>query len=195
MNSIPNYSACNAFPINSIDNDDDETVVTSNRSDATHGLLDSGASDNFFMVKSQLKDQRPTSNPITVVIPDGRKMKSTEEGDADWPSLPENARSGHIIPSIKSYALISVVKLCDAGCEVIFRHNCCLVLYNNKIVLYGVRCPRTRLWMVPLTQKQSTTSNKNNTVFTKHHTNSIHHMENQKNLIEYLHQCFFLSPC
>lgn len=58
--------------------------------------------------------------------------------------------------------------------------------------MYGVRCPRTRLWMVPLSIKGNTATTKK-VLFNQHHANNIHHMANQKNLIEYLHQCFF-SP-
>ena len=32
------------------------------------------------------------------------------------------------------------------------------------------------------------------TLFNQQHANSIHHMANQRNLIEYLHQCFFSPP-
>ena len=108
--------------------------------------------------------------------------------------LPRKAIEGHILPLIQTHALVSVVKLCDAECKVIFRHNCCLVLYNNKLVMYGVCCSQTRLWMVPLSVSPYLTPVKsNNTVFTTHHANSIHHMANQRNLVEYLHQFFFLA--
>ena len=187
------HTAHNLFSNN---DDDDKTIITSNVSQpndhsTTHGLLDSGATDHFLIVQSQVLNQRPTKNPVTVVIPDASKCKSTEECDIDWKMLPQSAREGHIIPSLKTHALISVVKLCDAGCQVLFKHNCCLVTYNNKIITYGIRCPQTRLWMVPLTVPPST---KSKTIFTTHHANSIHHMANQRNLIEYLHQCFFSPP-
>ena len=37
------------------------------------------------------------------------------------PQLPRSARECHIIPDLASYSLISVVKLCEAGCEVSFK--------------------------------------------------------------------------
>ena len=179
------------------ENDDEQTIVTNNTSESndnlvTHGLLDSGATDHFITIQSKVLNRRPTQNAVTVVIPDGTKSKSTEECDMDWPMLPKSACEGHILPSLKTHALVSVVKLCDAGCQVIFKHNCCLVVYKNKVIMYGVRCPRTRLWMVPLTIP--TTKSKTKNIFTTHHANNIHHMANQRNLIEYLHQCFFSPP-
>ena len=61
--------------------------------------------------------------------------------------------------------------------------------------MYGVRCPRTRLWMVPLSiHNQQKPMKRDKNCFNKHHANSIHHMANQQNFIEYLHQCFFSPP-
>ena len=193
-NSNINHTVNDLFSTN---DDDEKTIITSNTARSTtnhkttHGLLDSGATDHFLTIQSKVRNRRPTSNPVTVVIPNGSRCKSTEECDLDWDMLPQRARKGHILPSLKTHALISVVKLCDAGCQVIFKHNCCLVIYNNKVVMYGVRCPRTHLWLVPLTVPPSTKTKK---IFTTHHANSIHHMANQRNLIEYLHQCFFSPP-
>ena len=139
----PSYSylpVCKTSILSSIHNacdsnsdTNDKMVVTSNTSNRgdTHALLDSGASDHFLTVRSKVKNVRPTSNPITVTIPTGAKINSTKECDLDWPELPQAARNGHILPSLKNMALVSVTKLCDAGCEVIFRHNCCLIVYKK----------------------------------------------------------------
>ena len=144
MSNLNSVFPC-AFSTDSSQHDNDATVITSNVSTpniATHGLLDSGATDHFLAVNSHIINRQPSINKIKVAIPDGNKMTSSEECDIDWPVLPPEAKSGHILPSLKNHALISVVKLCDAGCEVVFKHNCCLVIYNKKIIMYGVRCPR-----------------------------------------------------
>ena len=212
MYPIYNYSLFNQHcslniisPVHSInsmneDDDDEDTVVTSNVtttpgiSKATHGLLDSGATDHFLAINSHVKNKRPSKNKINVEIPDGNNMESSEECDLDWPTLPAAARTGHILKNLKNYALVSVVKLCDAGCNVIFKHDCCLVIYKKKIIMYGIRCPRTRLWMVPLSLQHQHTKDTTRHDFKQHHANSIHHMANQRNLVEYLHQCFFSPP-
>ena len=53
---------------------------------------------------------------------------------------------------MNSHALISVVKLCNAGCTVIFTKINCIVTYRGRIVLEGLKCNRTGLWMIPLSQ-------------------------------------------
>ena len=130
---IPSLHRAYAAHSDKIDNNN-ETVVTSNTSNhhETHGLLDSGASDHFLTIRSKVQNVCPTQNPITVSIPTGTKIKSTKECDLDWPDLPQEARHGHIIPSLRNHALVSVTKLWDAGCDIIFRHNCCLIVYNTK---------------------------------------------------------------
>ena len=45
-------------------------------------------------------------------------MQSTQEGDINCPTLPASARVDRIVPALHLQALISVVKLYDAGCEV-----------------------------------------------------------------------------
>ena len=92
-------------PSNDFDNDDNKTVRTRNKENqqdlhVTHGLLDSGASDHFVTVQVSVKNKRLTCNPITVVIPDGEKMQSTEECEIDWLMLPKHASKGHIIPAL-----------------------------------------------------------------------------------------------
>ena len=60
--------------------------------------------------------------------------------------------------------------------------------------MYGVRCPRSRLWLVLLSLPQQNVKSTSHKIFQKHHANNIHHMANQKNLIKYLNQFFFSPP-
>ena len=166
------------------DDDNDKTVRTSNLSDiqdinVTHGMLDSGTADHFLALNSKVESTWPSTNKIKVVIPNGDHMLSSCECNIDWPILPKEAQTGHFLPSLKTHALISVVKLCNAGCDVLFRHNCCLVIYKNKVIMYGVQCPRTCLLMVPLSiRNQQKPMKRDKNCFNKHHANSIHHMAN-----------------
>ena len=60
--------------------------------------------------------------------------------------------------------------------------------------MYGQKCPITKLWLVPLHQrKQLRLTNKNNHTSTTQQINNIQQTKNQKQLIQYLHQCLF-SP-
>ena len=115
--------------INTTIDDDDKTVKTSNCTKEkeeninlydTHGLLDSGTTDHFLTITSNYSNVQKSATPIKIVIPDGNNMKSTQECDIDWPMLPIQAKTGRLVPSLKRQALILVVKLCNAGCDVIF---------------------------------------------------------------------------
>ena len=61
----------------------------------------------------------------------------------DIPLLPQAARFGHILPSLAQHSLISVVKLCNAGCEVQFRNISCKVRYPGRVIMAGTKCQRT----------------------------------------------------
>ena len=111
---------------------------------------------------------RPTKKQVQVKIPDGSKIQSTHERDIDWPGLPASAKSAHIIPKLKQQSLLSIVKICKAGCKIIFQQKICIVLFNNKVLMYGTICPRTNLWLVPLKmQNWITKQNKKMTLTTQ----------------------------
>ena len=88
------------------------------------------------------------------MIPNGDQMNSTHECDINWPLLPQRARGGHIIPALSQHLLLSVVKWCESGCKVTFQHDCCVVHYEAKVMMYGKKCPITKLWLVPLHQRK-----------------------------------------
>ena len=197
-----NYSHNTSSANENFDDDDNVTVKTSNKSNDKmkqtnvnydeYGLMDSGTTDHFLTVSSSCKNVRDTTHHINIIIPNGNNMTSTQECDIDWPDLPPAARTGRIVPSLRRQALISVVKLTDAGCDVIFRKNCCIVFHNGNLVLWGVKCPYTKLWLVPLTAKRNRSYHQQRPS-KQMVMNSMQHITSQKNLIDYLHQCFF-SP-
>ena len=83
-------------------------------------ILDSGASSHFLVVGAPVTNKQVAVAPISVTLPDSDQVHSTHIGDLDMPQLPKSARECHIILDLASYSLISVVKLCEAGCEVSF---------------------------------------------------------------------------
>ena len=122
-------------------------------------MLDSGATSNFLVTKAPVVDIVPAVNPLTVTIPDGSRVQSTHDCKLAIPELPEKARIGHIVPGLASHSLVSVIKLCNAGCEVTFTKIECTVKYRGRVVLTGYKCQRTGLWMIPLTPNSMETSN------------------------------------
>ena len=118
-------------------------------------ILDSGATSHFLVTAAPTSGIMPATNPLKVTIPDGSQVQSTHTCKLAIPNLPDSARIGHIIPGLASHSLLSVVKLCNAGCEVSFTKIACIVKHNGKIVLQGHKCDKTGLWMVPLDTRDS----------------------------------------
>ena len=75
------------------------------------------------VVQAKVKNVKPTTNHLKVIIPDDKGMKSTHECEINWPDVPIYAKMAHIIPQLAHQSLLSMVKLCTAGCTVIFKMN------------------------------------------------------------------------
>ena len=103
------------------------------------------------------------SNPLTIKLPDGACVSSTHTCTLTLPQLPTRAREGHIIPGLASHSFMSVVKLCNAGCEVMFTKIDCQVKHLGRIVIRGSKCTRTGLWMIKLAKTDKFTPSINNT--------------------------------
>ena len=152
LHLIKNNSCRNYYSV--LNDDDDNDIIQKNNVATHYGMLDSGTTDHFISVQANVNNVRPTTNAINVTIPNDDRMNSTHEYDIDWPLLPHRARGGHIIPALSQHSLLSVVKLCENGCKVTFQHDYCVVHYNGKIMMYGQKCPITKLWLVPLHQRK-----------------------------------------
>ena len=85
-----------------------------------YDMLDSGTIDHFMSVSAKVNNIRPTENKLDIIIPDGSKMQSTHECDIDWPLLPKQAQTAHVIPQLSNQSLLSVVRLCATGYTVVF---------------------------------------------------------------------------
>ena len=95
------------------------TIETNLTNIKNWAILDSCASSHFLQVEAPILEMKETANPIQVTVANGQKVISTHEGLIDVPDLPARARNAHILPGIK-HSLLSIVRLCNAGCEVIF---------------------------------------------------------------------------
>ena len=173
-------------------------------------IADSGATSHFLVTTAPTINKTTATCPLSVKLPDGAIIKSTHTCDLNLPQLPGTARTGHIIPGLANHSLISVVTLCNAGCQVIFEKTACIVKYDGKTILCGTKCKRTGLWMLPLINnapeyQHATTSSSlahNMTQLPSQYDlvtptlqlmNSVHETTNKAELAEYLHQCLF-SP-
>jgi len=113
-------------------------------------ILDSDAMSNFLTTGAHVTNIQLTQKPIVARLPNGDKVHSTHTGTLDLPGLPSAARLAHIIPGLVSHSLISVVTLCNAGCDVLFTKIGCTITYRGRTIMCGNKCTRTGLWMIPL---------------------------------------------
>lgn len=131
-----------------------QTICVNQENVEQWAIVDSGATSNFLMISSPTKNRRPATKPINVTLPNGESIKTSDECDLDIETLPNRARTAYIVPGLNSHSLISVVKLCNAGCEVIFTKIGCKVQDRGNTVLTGYKCTRTGLWMVCTIKQQ-----------------------------------------
>ena len=111
-------------------------------------ILDSGATSNFLTTSAHVTNIQPTQKPIVAHLPNGEQVRSTHTGTLDLPDLPVAAHLAHIIPGLASHSLISVVTLCNAGCDVLFTKNGCTITHRGRTIMCGSKCMRTGLWII-----------------------------------------------
>ena len=75
-------------------------------------------------------------------------MQSTHTAELNL-DLPLSAREADVFPALGPTLLLSIGKFCDVGCIGIFDKEKALILRDNKIMLEGTRCPKTKLWTAP----------------------------------------------
>ena len=90
---------------------------------------------------------------MTVTAANGERVQSTHDGALDIPGLPPRARYAHVIPGIK-HSLLSIVRLCNARCEIVFgRWGLNVELrYKGKVVMKGRKSTINVLWYVSITK-------------------------------------------
>ena len=113
-------------------------------------ILDLGASSHFLLTETPAINKKIATSPLRIKLPNGKHVASSHTCELDIPELPTAARFAHIVPGLQSFSLVSVVKLCNAGCKVITTDISCEVFYKGQRVVQCKKCTRTGLWMMPL---------------------------------------------
>ena len=150
-------------------NIDVETIKIS-ASNPDYGILDSDTRGHFVTPKAPLTNIKTDLNPVKVTTPNRKCIVSTEVGNINWSLLPKEATTLKIIPEFKGKSLIAVKQLNDAGCTVILHLKYCIVFHNNKIMLHGIKCAETQLWVIPLNYMNNL-QQKNDII---HQVNNVH---------------------
>ena len=82
-------------------------------------IAGTGATSIFIMEGVDVVNKRIVTTPLTINLPDGKKVKSSHVCDIEIPGLP-TVLLGHIVPSLTVASLIGIYPLCKAGCKVVF---------------------------------------------------------------------------
>jgi hypothetical protein len=101
-----------------------KTISTDAATIKRWAILDSGATSHFLTTDAPALDICPTSKPIIAQLPNGKRVHSTHTCTLDIASLPRSARVAHIIPGLALHSLLSIVNMCNVGCEVNFTKKC-----------------------------------------------------------------------
>jgi hypothetical protein len=107
----------------------------------TPAIFDSGTTGHYILCDTACFDKRPTSQPLTVTLPNGEKIKSTHEATLPFPNLPKKALEAHVFPGLNGQALLSIGTFCDAGCTALFTTMAVIIARDGKVVLTGQRQP------------------------------------------------------
>ncbi len=116
---------------------------------STHAIADTGATSIFIMEGTDVVNKTVALQPITINLPDGRRVMSTHVCDITIPGLP-TILVGHIIPHLAVASLIGIRPLCKAGCTVTFDNDKCDVIFKGEVILQGFKNVATDLWTLPI---------------------------------------------
>ena len=81
-------------------------------------------------------------------MPNGTAIRSIGTSRITFPHIPESASLGHVAPGLHANSLLSIGKLCNAGCVATFRNTDMDVSLDDQVVLRGERTANG-LWHIP----------------------------------------------
>ena len=142
---------------NTIEEDDDKTVITSNISGLhklcgiitqprkppippMHAVADTRATSVFVLKGTKMKNIRPAVTPLIVNLPDGTVVRSTHVCDYEIPGLPMLLEA-HMVSDLTVALLIGIHVLCKAGCIVIFKDKMCSLCTAEKLFYEDTKIP------------------------------------------------------
>ena len=99
------------------------------------GILDSGTSGNFITTNSPQHNIQQHFTPLSIKQPAGTGLKSIHKSELNiLPQLPQQARESYAFKSLK-FPLLSVAKLCDSNCTVVFTKTKAHIIYKKKSIV------------------------------------------------------------
>ena len=113
-------------------------------------IADTAASGHYLKAESPRELVSLPVAPIQVKQPNVQILHSTKVCRLELATLSEEAREAQTPPGLSHISLMSIGKLCDAGCESSFNQNNMVVTEDEEVLLQGTRGPIQGLWRVPL---------------------------------------------
>jgi hypothetical protein len=148
--------------------------------------VDSGCTEHFLLVNAPCLKKVKSRTPLTVRLPNGATMESSDTAELDIPELSAAASKAHVFPRMSNHDLLSVGQLCDEGYIVTFKQDEVTVCDSgHSPILSGPRDLNTGLWRINLRQ----TNNKK----PEPTANNVYELRNTGALVHYLHKALF-SP-
>ena len=147
-------------------------------------------------VRSTSTRQKVAIDPLHIKLPDGSTIKSSHTANIALPQLPPMARLAHVVPGLASHSLVSVVKLCNAGCRVVINDIACEIYYRGKPVIQCSKCIQTGLWMIPLVPDTEQGESKPNGPQdgASHQAHHVHQSSTKAETAQFYHQSLFSPP-
>ena len=102
------------------------------------------------LIETPYVNRKVAINPITVDMPNGEQIRSTNKCDLDLPRLLISAQRSHIFSNFPASALISIGLLCNHGCTAHLDDCTIIIVRNGTTVLKFYRTPASPLWRINL---------------------------------------------
>ena len=115
-------------------------------------IADTGDSDHYFTASAPVANINPSAPRITIRTAAGAPHTSSASAQLALDTLPSSqASTGHIVPGF-THSLLSIGKLCDAGCTATFTQQSLTVTNAHGLpILLGSRAPHgPRLWTIDI---------------------------------------------
>ena len=130
--------------------------------------------------------------------PDGSTLTSTSEAtlQTNLPQHIQKATEGHVLPQLHKHSIMSLGKLCDAGCTCTLNTNNAVITYQGTTVMEGIR-KENGLWYL-VTNKSTRTNTATNQLCyqTRNDVNSLTNVYQAKRIkeaMQFLHAALW-SP-
>ena len=149
-------------------------------------VADTGIMGHYLTLELPCKNKQQAVHPLLIQMPNGKIITSTHTSLLSQPDLPLQAQNAHIFPGLNK-ALLSIVILCNYGCEATFndRSVCILNKQGGKIIKRGTQDTHTNLYILNLTQKKKLMTE--STTLDENFAGSVYECKSKITLVDYHH--------